>query len=275
MLRRTIPLILLVGIFFNNLSAHTDEPFHESAFMRPKYSFDSLAYYSYYITDHFWSGKGKKLPAYNHFIKHSVRSYSEFFFTDRDSVSLNGGYSAVKESINRNSQGIEDLELGWQHQFYQKNCSALSVKCTATVPVGPKKSCIRYGKFACEAKILYSKAFQTSLLPFWYDLDLGYKFYQGFPSDRINADAALGCRLFRDLFLILAARMEYSVNNGDSAKNLNNICFHPNQRLASLQAQLLYRLCSHITISLGGFQHVWGRNVGAGGGFYAGSWFDF
>ena len=257
------------------LFGYIDEPYHDTAFMGPPKTLYSLFYGSYYRTDHFWNKHGKKLPTFNHFEKQDYRLDLEYAINKRHSVFLKGGYSLVNEEINRNSRGFEDVEASWQANIFTKHLSALSAKTTLIIPSGNTKSCIRYGKFGGELKLLYSKVFYIFNKQFWTDFTLGYRMYSGFPSDQIVSSASFGVTLKPYLWLISSTNLNYGVFNGKTSANFNNIVFNPNFRLLTTQLQGIVQLHKHVSITLGGFIHLWGENVGQGGGGYGGVWFIY
>src|SRR5262249_47998950 len=136
-------------------------------------------------------------------------------------------------------------------------------------------SSIRYGKGGVEVDLLYSSRFQFRQRSGWYDLLLGYRHYQGFPSDQIRSSGAIGYIFSSYIQTIATLELDYVGFNGKAEKNLNNIVFHPNYRLLTGKLEAVIRLFSPFSVSLGGYQHLWGQNVGAGGGFFCGLWTDF
>lgn len=272
-----MPKKILIGILClpRLLLAYIDEPYHDTAFIGPPSTFYGLSYFSYYKTDHFWNKHGKKLPTFNKFNRKTYRVDMEYDINCHHAVFIKGGYTMVDEELNGRSRGIEDPEASWQTLLYGNDYSAFSGKATAIIPVGPKKSCIRYGKFGGEIKLLYSRMFEFLQHGWWYDLGLAYRMYSGFPSDQIRADASLGCSLTPYLWVISITRFDYGLFNGDGSANRNNICFNPNYRLLETQVEGILEVYQHILLTIGGFFHLWGENIGAGGGFYSGAWIIF
>lgn len=268
-------ILLFLWVLPKLVFAYIDEPYHDTAFIGPANSFYGLAYFSYYKTDHFWNEHGKKLPTFNKFNRKSYRLDMEYDINCRNAVFLKDGYSMVDESLNGRSRGLEDPEASWQYLLYGNCTSAFSGKATVIIPVGPKKSCIRYGKFGGELKLLYSKIFELLQRGWWYDLGLGYRMYSGFPSDQIRANCCIGCAITPCIWLISTTRLDYGVFNGDEKANPNNICFNPNFRLLSTQIEGIVKVYKHVLLTGGGFFHLWGENIGAGGGFYSGMWIIF
>ncbi|MBN9377741.1 MAG: hypothetical protein J0H93_05145 [Chlamydiales bacterium] len=268
-------LLTIIFLTPSLLIAYIDEPYHETAFIGPAHTFYGLSYYSYYHTKHFWDSQGKRLPSFNPFTRKSYRLDMEYTLSSSQSVFVKGGYTMVEERLNGNSRGIEDPEASWQTLLYADTRSALSGKLTLIIPVGPKKSCVRFGQWGGEIKVLYSKIFDHWKIPFWIDMGLGYRLYGGFPSDQIRASLSIGWKGTARFWLISSSQLYYGVGNGKKDANQNNICFHPNFRLLTSQVQAIYQMFDCLAFNIGGYLHLWGENIGAGGGFYAGSWILF
>jgi hypothetical protein len=267
-----ISLLILTPCALNAIS---QEPHHNTAFIDAPGSIDNLLTYSTYSTDSFWNREGKRLPTFNHFRKRSYLLYTEYALNRCNSLSFNGGYSTVEESLNNNSCGLEDIEFGWKHLFSSMKTSAFTAQIMSIIPGGDKKSSIRYGKFGVQFGLLYSHLFFLWHRRAWYDLELAYRYYHGCPSDQIRTSLALGYNLHSYIQLIAASQLFYGLFNGESKCNLNNVIFHPNYRLLKAQIECVIRLLPHTSLALGAYRHIWGQNIGIGGGYYVGLWVDF
>jgi hypothetical protein len=257
------------------LNAISQEPHHTTAFIAAPGAIDNLLTYSTYSTDTFWNKFGKKLPTFNRFNKKSYLLYSEYATNCRNSVTFNGGYSTIEESLNGNSRGFEDIEIGWKHLILDKKRTAYTVQIIGIIPVGDKKSSLRYGKFGAQVSLLYSNIFNLFHQEAWVDLEVGYRYYRGFPSDQFLTNLALGWIFNSYVQIIAASQLFYGLFNGKSKFNLNNVAFHPNYRLLDAQLECVIHIFSHTSLSLGMYRHVWGQNVGIGGGYFCGLWVDF
>lgn len=271
---KLIRLIFILIIFFANMGI-CEEPHHITAYIGYSGELESLLTCSRYSTKSFWNKEGKKLPTFNRFNRTSYLLYSEYAVTNYHSLSFNGGYSIVKESLNGDSKGVNDLEIGWKYLFRETKFSALTAQLIGIIPTGEKRSSIRYGKFGFQPTLLYSRIFYLANHCGWYDLGLGYRFYQGFPSDQIRGYGALGYNISRYIQVIATSQINYGVFNGKSECNLNNVVFHSNYRLFKAQIECVIKACSHFSISLGGYWHIWGQNIGNGGGGFGGVWMVF
>lgn len=268
-------LMIIWAFLLVTIGISSEEPYHRTAFIGKPGDVDTFVSYSNYTTKNFWNKNGKKLPTFNRFENHSFNFYCEYAFHKCNSITLNEGYLRVIESLNGNSQGFEDAQIGWKHLFYEGIQSAFTSQVIAIIPPGNRKSSIRYGRVGGELSLLYSKMFDLRGHCSWVDVGLGYRIYQGFPSDQIRLDLSVGYHLRRHIRLIASSLMVYGVYNGKTNHRSNNIVYNPKYRLLKLHFECSFKVCSPLSISVGIFKNVWGRNVGAGGGFFGGVWIDF
>lgn len=252
-----------------------EEPHYQTAFIGNAGDCESLWSYSDYSTDHFWNKHGKKLPTFNHFFRKDCHLYAECALNFCNSLFIHGGYAVIDESLNGHCRGVEDIEMGWKWLIHSGQTSALTSQLMAIIPAGRKKSSIRYGEGGAEFSLLYSDQFFLCQRSGWYDLALGYRHYTGFPSDQIRSNVALGYNVIPRLHLIVTSDLIYGLWNGNSHCNFNNVTLNPNFRLLKGHIECVVNLCSHISISFGAYRHLWGRNVGTGGGWFGGLWIDF
>lgn len=248
------------------------QPHHITAFVGNPKELYLLPSFSSYSTDHFWNKDYHKLPSHNRFRRQSYLLYAEFAINKSNSITFDGGYSNVCESLNGNSHAFDDVELGWKHVLACSRTSAFTAQLTAILPVGDKKYSIRYGRWGGQLDLLYSKVFEIFNKISWIDTGIGYRYYSGFPSDQLRAGFAMGCKMSPKISFIGSSQLDFSVRNGKSSFNRNNITFHPNYRLLRLQLECVFQVLSRVSISLGGYYHAWGQNTGTGGGGFCGTW---
>lgn len=256
------------------LKSIPEQPHHTTAYIGAPGQIYILPSISWYTTDRFWNKNSKQLPSFYAFHRWSYLVYAEYAFNCCNSVTLNGGYARAIDSLNGNSQGIKDFELGCKHSIYNKETFALTGQLVAIVPAGDSKSPIRYGKCGGELGILCSDQFYCYNCMGWYDFNLAYRHFQGFPSDQIRSELALGYT-FSNSAIIGTGYLTWGLFNGISKWRSNMIENNPNYRLFKAQIEYLMQFFPHVTFTIGAFKHIWGCNVGTGGGFFAGSWIDF
>jgi hypothetical protein len=251
------------------------QPHHTTAFIGKRGNLDVLGSITTYSTDSFWNVDGDRLPTFNHFSEKAYMLYAEYAVNACNSLTFNGGYARVRESMNGSSNSCTDPEIGWKHLLYRERNSALTGYVIGILPVNDLDRAVRYGKGGVELSLLYSKIYPVRNFTFWYDFAFGYRWYQGFPSDQIRSMLTLGLNLNRCAWIMVTNELEYGLYNGDPQGNINNITLNSNYRLYRLKEEIVIRVVKHTFITLGAYQHLWGRSVGTGGGFYGGLWLVF
>jgi len=269
-----LKLLMLIAVPFL-LRAADGEPHHTTAFISPPGTFESIAAYSFYKTDHFWNKNGRRLPSYNHFELSSAYLYSEYALNFCNSFTFNGRYDSIDETLNGHHQGFEEIEFGWKHLLLGDDKRAFTTQFLAIIPGGKTKTSLRYGECGVQFNLLYSEIFSVFKKCGWCDFALGYRYYQHFPSDQIRASAAIGYDILPKGLIILSTQIEYGLYNGGRHHHISNIRLNPNYRLISIQMEGVITPIQHFSAILGAFSHLWGRNVGVGGGIFGGVRFDY
>lgn len=227
-----------------------------------------------YRTNHFWNKNGQIFPSFNRFRKEEYECYLELGLTSCDTLTAQTDYAIVYESINGKCIGVEDIEVGWKHLIYQQENLFVATQLIGFLPPGSHKSTLRYGRKGIEADLLLTKWFPNETYCIYGDLQAGYRYYEGFPSDQIRAIGQIGID-FSPFQLIIAGKLTYGIFNGRKELHQNIILLNPNYRLFKIEIQGLYHITPWLALAAGYAQHIWGRNVGNGGEFFGGLRFEF
>lgn len=228
--------------------------------------------YEKWDTDEFWNKSGKKRSAANDFEKKEAKALLEFGLTRCDTLSVRSSWARFDESINGRTFGFTDLEIGWKRTLYQKDHHLISGQIVILIPFeSDYEPPLRYGRNGAEFNLLYSSGFTFCDHFGYYDGCLGYRWYKGFPSDQIRANFALGYFVCPWLKLVAESKLEYGIFNGDDRPDASLIYLNPNYRLLRIDVLAELCPCSFSSAYVGYFRHVWGRNVGTGGGFVGGA----
>ena len=127
-----------------------------------------------------------------------------------------------------------------------------------------------------EADVFYANDISCSWGYLEYILGAGYRVYSGFPSDQIRAYLDLFYNYgSRKWYLWLQGKLEYGVFNGKRKEHFNQILFNPNYRLFKGAIRFVGFVTPSLYIEGGYFQHLWGENVGTGGGALVGCGYVF
>ena len=219
--------------------------------------------YKQYETEHFWNKTGSRRSAHNDFIKREVEIYGELGITPCDTLTAKASWARAQERLNGRTFGFSDIELGWRRFLWSYASRTFAARALAIIPVETTYiPAIRYGRFGGELDLLMN----------WccYDFLVGYRYYDGFPSDQIRAEACMRWEISSRITFVGEANIEWGLFNGDSRPDASLFLFQPNYRLFKVKAEAQFKLCQYISTNVGYFQHVWGENIGTGGGFYGG-----
>lgn len=247
----------------------------DNADVLEKCQFLAGGHYSYYKTDYFWNKSGDKVKSFNDFRRFKGEFCAIFGVSNRDTLHLQGSYSKIDESANGNTTGFGDVELSWKHYFGYAYKHFFTGRLQAIIPVGGRKYSLRYGRWGGEADLFIKREMCCYGKPLWYNFGAGYRKYDGYPSDQVRGFFEGGFTPFRCFSILVDSQLKYGVYNGKQNDPPNLILYNSNYRLWRGSLYGVLNVWRSVYIYGGGFRHLWGRNVGTGGGFFVGSYFSF
>lgn len=261
-------LLLLALIAYGDLFS--------TAFMRKEGEFFVSTEYWTYQTSRYWNKEGRKLPAHNKFVKKQFNYYMEYGVTPKDTITGKAMYDWISQTAHPYERGFEDFELTWRHQLKKTDDYIYSGEMLIIVPAGPNnKPAIRYGRGAIQLSLLHGRTFKLFEKYGFMDMGLGYRLYQGFPSDQVRGFWAIGYDFLKSFQAITLLTAEIGVFNGKQQVDFNIITQDPNYRLLKLHFVGRWRWNENISSTIGYYRHIWGQNTGTGGGWIAGFWFEW
>jgi hypothetical protein len=248
----------------------------KNACVQEKYSFFTSGYYTYYTSEHVWNSKGERKPAHDDFTLNMGEIYLEFGLTACDTISAKFGWASIEETLNGRTHGFNDIVVGWKRQIGEFYSHLFAIELDAVIPIETEyEPGLCYGEYGAGIDFLASKGFFLCDKYCWYDLRLGYLWYSGFPSDQILADASFHFHPIEGLFLQIGGYLEYGLFNGKERMDRSLFLYNPEFRLVFGRFEATYVIGKGISIVAGYDQFIWGRNVGTGGKFYAGTQYQF
>lgn len=245
-----------------------------SDFLKTRGEVSSIVQYTHYETDHFWNRHGDKKKAYNRLRQNEIELYSEVGITNCDTLGIDANYVNNEEKLNWTSRGFGDVELCWKRYLASAGGYLFSSRIVGIIPVGDKKTTVRYGEWGFELDLHCQKDFMLCNRFGWYELLGGYRYYHGFPSDQIKFHAVVGYHVFDRFRIIGGLYLNYGIENG---KQFHGpiLTLPPRYRLLKAEIHGVVHLANCVSVFVGGFQHLWGENIGTGGGLTSGLWVDF
>lgn len=232
-------------------------------------SYVTLGYQNYH-TSHFWNKQGNKKASFNRFYEHEYAFYLQYGLTPCDTIGVQGSYNRIMESMNGRTLGWTDFEWNWKHLFWTQPCKQFFMEVIAITPFKTVfKPALRYGRFGGEFALHYRQVFHILKQRGWYELKGGYRTYLGFPSDQLRGYFRVAYAPCSQFDLIASSFLEYGVFNGKRKINQSLIAFAANYRLLTMQIEAVAYFWKRFAVAAGYYWHVWGENVGCGGGAFA------
>lgn len=221
-----------------------------------------------YSTHSFWDRNGKKHRDYNEFHRYEGEVYIEYGLTNCDTLSIKSAYDAINEKMDGNQYGFTDIELGWKRSAGSWGNNVFAFQTTVIVPSEHGyQPAVRYGQFGVEGKLHQSCRFSLCGMPSMVFSGIGYRWYQGYPSDQVRQDFTFVVQPHDRFSLSASSYLDYGLFNGRSRLDQSLIWMNPNYRLWKVEAGVCGRVFDRTWVSLTYFRHLWGENVGTNGGF--------
>jgi hypothetical protein len=228
---------------------------------------------------------GQLGPALSEYGETRLNLFAETGLSDQLTLNLNTSYVFIEnrfasgaDTVTQRNQGLRDLELGLRHTWGNGD-PFFSAQLTALIPPGYATRDIPlplgYGVFGYDLKIGAAANTQLGSLPAFFDSCLTFRDYLGYPGDRVKANLTLGADLTPELQAILALDGDFTLGNGAPLLFGDLAVQDPDYDNLKLSGQLNWRLEGGLTLGLGGFQFLTGRNTNAGGGFTGYVWLSY
>lgn len=266
---------LLALFIFSPLLMFAEE-FVDDACVLPCGYVSLSTYYWYHETHNFWNKNGDKRSSYSNFERKEFDGFIDYGVTDWDTLRVRGQWVRIEEDLDGRRMGFEEFQVSWKHYLCCYMGHHVSARLMAIIPAETDyKPPLRYGEYGGELSILASNNFTFCDRCGWYDLHLGYRAYSGFPSDQIRADVRAEYPLFWKINIAASGHLEYGLWNGRDKKNKSLIWLNSKYRLFKGRVEANMCLCDCASVTVGYTRHLWGRDVGTGGGVYTGIRFDY
>jgi len=211
--------------------------------------------------------------------------FGETGLSDRLTLNLNTSYVFLEnrfasgdELVTQRNQGLRDLELGLRHTWGEGD-PFFSAQLTALIPPGYATQNtplpLGYGVFGYDLSAGLATSGELGSLPAFFDSCLTFRDYLGYPGDRIKANLTFGADLSPEVQAIVALDGDFTLGNGAPLLFGDVAVQDPDYDNLKLSGQLNWRLEGGLTLGLGGFQFLTGRNTNAGGGFTGYVWLSY
>lgn len=243
---------------------------HAERYLRCKCEKYFSAKYLYYDTSHFWDRCGDHQKTFDSCKIQELEFEASYGITSGDTLAFRGAYGYIEEELDGTTCGFNDFQLSWSHLWLSHQSVNYGTRITGIVPVDPNYApCLRYGKYGLEGSIFfsqYTKIYNTCAHVYG---DVGYRWYEGFPSDQLRNKIGVTFCFGNCFSFDLNSQVDFGMFNGKNRLDQSLVWMNPNYRLWKGEAEAKFQIYKNIRLSIGYFQHFLGQNVGSGGGVFS------
>jgi hypothetical protein len=131
---------------------------------------------------------------------------------------------------------------------------------------------VLYERLAAELALFAGYNFEVLTQNHWLASKVAYRHRTGVFDDQYLLSAQMGLRAHEKLAIIPEINITQSAK--EIATPLSSIAGDNNYNLSNAQISVVYNLTDDTAIQIGAFQHVAGKNAGAGGGGFLSLWLE-
>ncbi|HSE82950.1 MAG TPA: hypothetical protein VLB01_00210 [Thermodesulfobacteriota bacterium] len=276
--------------FFSLLIAHSDNAY-AGAWVQPKGRSLHIMKYYFYTTDDQFEGYGDldSLPNDGRFTKNEINYYVEVGATDKLTLIGNFFYDFLKykdDFVTNTNNGFSDQEIGARYNIISSPV-VFSVQGSFIFPAYSSDDALKGNSppedepalgnqdIGLEARLLLGKGFMLLGIPAYTNLEAGVRFRIGDPSDQIRYQTLFGIKPGGWEIMLFIDGIE-GLRNEDEVVFSENVTVIPDFSLIKGTVAVVIPIYKNrVSLELGGFWHLLGRNTGGGGGVESGIWLRF
>jgi hypothetical protein len=226
---------------------------------------------NYYFADRNFDGDGDRSAFANNgeFTDYNLSNYLEYGLTDPLTVFGSLAYKRIENDNDLRTDttwGIGDIDLGLRRRLVENDLGVLAVQGLVKIPAAYDKDDylpLGNGQYDIEGRLLYGRSLYP-LLPGYTNLELGYRWRDGAPSDEIRYLVEVGFDLSPKIYTRGKLDGIYSVDNGSRTDASGNPTTTNNFDLAKLDLTVGFKLSPAWALEVGWTPALYGQNTAAG-----------
>lgn len=220
--------------------------------------------FSYYSASEFFDNSGRKQPLTD-YSKYELNPYLEYGL--RDDVTVGANIFVDRASQNSSNWGIGDSEFFIRKRLWQKNGFVFSAEPMIKFPsLANHSSQPQIGSRNYDTGLTFSSGygFQAWGLDHFVDLDAGYRYRFGTPNNQLKFSAIAGFSLSKKSMVL--AQVFNTSRLASSPDPTFTQSPADDYNLTKLQISTIYKMDDKLSLQIGAFSDIYGRNTGAGDG---------
>lgn len=237
---------------------------------QPGHLYERLAF-NLYVADRNFDRDGDRVDFANNgeFTDVNLSNYFEYGLTESLSVLGSLTYKRIEKNDDLRTDttwGIGDIDLGLRRRLLENRLGIFAVQGLVKIPETYDDNDplpLGNGQYDVEGRLLYGRSLWP-LLPGYSNLELGYRWRDGDPSDEIRYLIEVGFDLSSQLFTRAKLDGVFSVDNGSRRDASGNPTTTNNFDLAKLDLTVGYRLSKAWGVEAAWTPALYGQNTAAG-----------
>jgi hypothetical protein len=232
--------------------------------------YDKLGFNFYYAGKNFDPDGGKVGMDFNGIYRdYNVNNYIEYGLTDDLTIISSMVYKRIdKDDIYREltTWGVGDIDVSARYKLVEGIWGILSSQALLKIPSAYDKNDqlpLGNGQFDYEGKLLYGRSLYP-YIPGYFNLELGYRFRAGDPSDEFRYLVEFGADITRSLYGRMKLDGIYSIDNGNKYAYDGNPTTTNNFDLGKLEVTAGYKITPAWGVELTFTPSLYGQNTAAG-----------
>ncbi len=227
-----------------------------------------IASFTYDVATRSFDSVGR-LTGRERFEKLEANIYAEYGLVDRFTLLLFPGYQRVATGPGPNGArvreyGLNNTGLGGRLRLFAKGAHVVSVEGTYFLPGGldtTKTTVVSRLNGDTDLRLLYGVGFDLPVFkrrfPAFVDVQAGYRRRAGAPANEVHVDVTFGLRPRSNWQVLLQSFTIVSDGRGAALKEATFPAF----RLHKVQVSGVYDVSDRISLQVGGFHALAGRNI--------------
>lgn len=248
---------------------------HAGAWTQPKGKTQVITTALAYTTDRRFDNNGNRTgqPDYT---KYELNPYVEHGLLDGTTIGASFFFNRLDDSARTNT-GIGDTEVFVRQRVWQGERTSVVIQPMVKIP-SPMSSDTRtpaLGSRSADVGLstIGGLSFDAFGNTHFAEAELGYRYRFGQPNDQILANATLGMRVTDEIIIMPQVFQTIRVDTNPAVGFTQSP--RDDYTLTKVQLSGVYQFNEQNAVQLGVFNHVAGKNSGAGGGALLSYWTSF
>ncbi len=238
-----------------------------------------IPYYYFYQAENQYdiNWKVKEIDNEGYFDSNRFGLYFEYGLTSALNFIGNLAFVSQRWIDNFNykiNSGFSDVELGLKFKIFEAGIIS-SVQFTGIIPTYSvdKEPILGFGRYAGEARFLFSGGIKLSNLDSYFNLEAGFRKFQKDIASQVRFQILYGIHLNKNLQGIVQLDGVHSIGEGSFATKFNP-SIETDYVEGKLTTSVAYRFTRKAWVNAGFYHNLYGKKIGVGRGFFVGMWIE-